>query len=105
MYRLSRGYEKRLRRLDAAIPPAPPTPVEIEHANARRQALYAAALEGQEPPFELTEEEHALLEEAREVVPVYWEMVSEGIITPEGQPGAPAAGHAGSDYEEPIWRT
>jgi hypothetical protein len=98
VHKRSRGYEERLRRLEAAIPPAPPTRAEVERANARRYALCAAALEGQEPPFKLTKEEQTLLAQARQYAPVFWEMIDEGIITPDGQPGAPAAGRDGGPH-------
>ena len=97
MRRPVRSLERRLEALERQLAGLPerPTPEEQARRDARSLELCSAALEDRDPDLELTAEEAALFEEVCRYVPVYREMIDEGIITPDGRPGAPAAGRGG----------
>ena len=90
MHRLTRRLEALERQL-AGLPERL-TPEEQARRDARQLALCKAAVEDRDPDLELTAEEAALLEEVGRYVTVYRERLDEGLITPDGQPGTPAAG-------------
>jgi hypothetical protein len=92
-----RSLERRLDALERQFAGLPErlTPEEQARRDARLLALCKAAVEGRDPDLELGPEEAELLEKLRPYATVYREMIDEGIITPDGQPGAPAAGRGG----------
>ncbi len=119
MDRLARGYDARLRRLNKAIPPIPPTPEELTRVDARRMELCAAALaDRDESDLNLDEREQKLYARIRQHAPVLQELLAEGIVTASGQPGGADLpeddhesrndivmnGHDDDDgYEEFVW--
>jgi hypothetical protein len=106
VHRLTRGLERRLEALERQLVGFPErlTPEEQACQYARSLELYRATVEDRDPDLELTAEEAELLEKVRCYAPIYREMIDEGIITPDGQPGPPATGRDGGGHEEPIWR-
>ena len=104
MHRLTRGLERRLEALERQLAGLPErlTPEEQARQNARLSELCAAAVEDRDPDLELTAEEAELLEKIRGYAPVYRELLDEGLITLDGQPGAPAARHDGDLHGKPV---
>ena len=100
MRRLRRSLDRRLEALERQLAGLPErlTPEEQARRDARLLALCRAAVEDRDPDLELDSEEAELLEEMRRYAPVYREMLDEGLITPDGQPGTPAAGRDGGPH-------
>jgi hypothetical protein len=104
VHRSMRGLERRLEALERKFADLPErlTPEEQARRDARLLDLCRAAVEGRDPDLDLTAEEAELLEKMRVYAPVFREMLDEGLITIDGQPGAPAARHDGGDHGEPV---
>lgn len=62
-----------------------PEPETVEDQERRLELVRAALREGVEPEA-LTDEEAAMFEKIMQYAPIFEELVSEGIITPDGQP-------------------
>ncbi|MDP9437758.1 MAG: hypothetical protein M3P49_03285 [Actinomycetota bacterium] len=107
MHRLARGYDARLRRLEAAIPPFPPTPEEIECVESRRLELCRAGLNAVEPE-DLSEGERELFEKIQKSASIFLELVHEGLVSWSGGPGGgDDLSHDvvdGDDDGVPVWR-
>ncbi len=107
MHRLAKGYLARLRRLEAAIPPSPLTPEEIERVESRRLQLCRAGLNAVEPE-DLSEGERELFEKIQKSAPIFLELVHEGLVSRSGGPGGgDDFGHDVVDGDNdgvPVWR-
>ena len=100
MGKLRRSLERRLEALERHFAHLPErlTLEERVRQNARLLELCWAPVEDRDPDLELTEEEAELLEKVRPYMPVFQEMIDEGLITPDGKPGAPRAGRDGGPH-------
>ncbi len=100
MHRLAKGYLARLRRLEAAIPPSPPTPEEIERVESRRLELCRAGLDGVEPE-DLNEGERELFEKIQKSAPIFRELAASGVLEGYGLDGDDhdVVGGPGLDYD------
>lgn len=96
MHNFNRGLAQRVERLEREIAglPIPPTLEEQYHQDARRLELVSAVLNG-EVLGDLTEEERTVFEAALRYVPVFRELIEEGVLV---------GYYHDADEEEAIWR-
>ncbi len=101
---LARRLEKLERRLGAVVEP------ETAAATSKRLELCRAALEGREPG-DLTPEERPVFVRIAASVPIFQELIADGLV---GNDGQPAGGHyphhndvvdedEDGDDQAPVW--
>ena len=108
MHNLNRSLESRLRNLEREMSTryVPPTPEEVAAADARREELCRASLDGvPAEALDLDPEERERYEYMLDVAaPAYRGLIAEGSLNPDGTAaGEPAPDDLQGD-EEAAWR-
>ncbi len=102
MHGITRAVERRLRALERLVGTIPTT--ETAAQTSRRRELCRAALSGHDPEH-LAPEEAELFEKIRASVPIFQELIADGLVDDDGEPaGADPHRDDRDDPHEPVWR-